>query len=389
MAQLSAAERAKLPDTAFAYVDSKGNRRLPINDASHVRNALARFGRVAFESDAARQRARQRLLAAAKKHGIVPVGFIEAELRVGQSHAAAGRVVLEVAQIKTADELESQLRRALGDPTLSMLSWSSDDESWIDSAGRHVSLPTSSGTRAVTVLEAHGALSTALLHDPAALADADLSEAVLAAIRFVVERQRLEADSPSRRVDFSRLPSGFVTHLFTDIEGSTELLTELTDRYAAVLERVRKAIRQEVRNHGGQPVDTTGDETFSVFEDASAAVLAAVGIQRKLSAGRWPGGIEVRVRIGIHSGEVTVSDSGYVGLSVNTAARAMAAGHGGQILVTASTREALGERAPDGVSFHSLGAHRLKGLRVPVELVQVEADGLPSSFSALRVPIAR
>lgn len=389
MAQLSSAERAKLPDSAFAYVDSKGNRRLPINDASHVRNALARFGQVAFESDAARQRARQRLLSAAKKHGIVPVGFFEAELRVDRTHAAAGRVVLEVAQIRTAAELEAQLRRALGDPRLTMLFWSPDDDSWVDADGRHVELPTTSRARAVVVLEAHGAPSTALVHDPTVLADPDLREAVLAAVRFVVERQRLETETSVLRMDVSRLPTGFVTHLFTDIEGSTELLTQLTDGYAGVLERTRKTIRQEIRRHGGQLVHVIGDETFSVFEDAAASVLCAVEIQRRMVAWRWPGDLDVRVRIGLHSGEVSVSEGGYVGLSVNTAARVMSAGHGGQILITPTTRDAAMSRALEGVVFQSLGAHRLKGLPVPVELLQVEAEGLIDSFRSLRVPPAR
>jgi class 3 adenylate cyclase len=384
VAQLSAADRAKLPDTAFAYVDSKGKRRLPIHDASHVRNALARFGQVAFESEAARQRARKRLLAAAKRHGIVPLGFIDAQLRTDRTHAAAGRVVLEVAQIRTPDELEHQLQRALGDPTLTVLTWSSDRNSWLDGSEVAVELPTGSPSRSVTILESRGEQATALLHDPAVLADPDLSEAVLAAVRFVVERHRLETDPSARRIDPSRLPSGFVTFLFTDMEGSTELLTQLTDRYAAVLERVRKTVRQEVRRHGGHHVDVIGDETYSVFESASAAVDAAVEIQRRLGAGRWPDGLPVRVRVGLHSGDVTVSESGYVGLTVHAAARVMTAGHGGQILTTAATREA----ATDPVRLRSLGTFRLKGISGSVELLQVVADGLLTDFPPLRVPAA-
>ena len=124
MARLSASERAKLPDTAFAYIDSRGERRLPINDAAHVRNALARFDQVSFEHDTARERARERLLLAARRHGIVPVGFITGQLRSARKQAAAGRMVIELGRIETTNELEEELRGALGDPSLALLRWS-------------------------------------------------------------------------------------------------------------------------------------------------------------------------------------------------------------------------------------------------------------------------
>ncbi len=386
MAQLSASERARLPDSAFAYIGSDGKRRLPIHDASHVRNALARFDRVSFESDEARQRARQRLLAAAKKHGIVPLGFIESQLRTDRKHAAAGRVVIEVAQIKSSDELQQQLRRALGDPTLAMLAWSDELDSWVDDAQQPVPLPATSDTRAVTVLQSRGAPSTALVHDPAVLHDADVAEAVLAAIEFVVERQRLER--PARRPDTAHLPTGFVTHLLTDIEGSTELLTQLTDRYADVLAKVRRLIGQEVRRHGGHEVDVRADESFAVFEQADAAIRAAVALQRRIRSSRWPDRLQVRVRAGVHSGEIAWSDGGYVGLSLNTAARVMSAGHGGQILTTPATVATLGEDTASDVGFVSLGPHRLRGIPEPMEILQVEADGLLEEFPRLRAPAA-
>ena len=382
MARLSSAERAQLPDTAFAYVDLSGKRRLPINDASHVRNALARFGRVAFESEAARQKARQRLLAAAKKHGIVPIGFMESELRNAKSHAAAGRVVIEASRIRSSEELEAQLRKALRDPSLRLLVWSADEEAWLDGNAEPVDLPSTTASRLVTRLDVRGLPSVALVHDASVLSDPDVSDAVLSAVRFVVERQRLETD-PSFRIDRARLPVGFLTHMFTDIEGSTELLTELTDRYADVLARVRRVIRQEVRRHQGHAVDVTGDETYSVFENAAAAVEAAVGVQRTLAGVRWPDEVAVRVRVGIHSGEVVLSEGDYVGLAVNTAARVMSVGHGGQILLTPAVRAAM-PRTPDGLTLRSLGAQRLKDIPEPLELLQVEADGLDEAFPPLR-----
>src|SRR5258705_1713203 len=101
MSQLDAKKRAKLPNSAFAYIDSKGRKRLPINDESHVRNALARFNQVAFEDEAARERARKRLLGEAKKYGIVPIGFMTGQLQSRTSEATAGRLLIELGQVAT------------------------------------------------------------------------------------------------------------------------------------------------------------------------------------------------------------------------------------------------------------------------------------------------
>jgi class 3 adenylate cyclase len=262
MPPLGAKERAQLPDRAFAYVDSRGRRRLPIHDAAHVRNALARFGQVAFEDDAARDRARTRLLRAAKKHGIVPIGFIDAELR------------------------------------------------------------------------------------------------------------------PQRR-----LPTGLITFLMSDIEGSTELVRRLGKEYPSMLMRTRRLLRATVRDAGGREVDTRADEFFAVFPVASGAVAAAVTAQRRMEAETWPSGLDVRLRIGLHLGRPALTDAGYVGVAVHAGARVCAAGHGGQIVTSRAVRAAVAKRAgAEVVSFRSLGRWRLQGLPKPEELFQVETPDLPSSF---------
>src|SRR2546423_6723869 len=166
MAKLSSSERAKLPDSAFAYIDSSGRRRLPINDQAHVRNALARFERVRFEDDAARERARKRLLNAAKKYGIVPVGFITGQLRSEGRHAAAGRLVIELGRMGAPGELQQQLRRALRDPTLAVLHWSQAAGSYVDGDGKPTPIPADPEARAITYLERQGRPMTALVHDP-------------------------------------------------------------------------------------------------------------------------------------------------------------------------------------------------------------------------------
>ena len=141
MSQLDAKKRAKLPNSAFAYVDSQGRKRLPINDESHVRNALARFTQVTFEDEAARERARKRLLGAAKKYGIVPIGFMTGQLTSRTSEATAGRLVIELGQVATLGELEQRLRSALRDPTLVLLHWSVSAGGYLDGAGQLAALP--------------------------------------------------------------------------------------------------------------------------------------------------------------------------------------------------------------------------------------------------------
>ncbi|MFL5963144.1 MAG: DUF6582 domain-containing protein [Gaiellaceae bacterium] len=268
MSPLDAKQRASLPDSAFAYIDSQGKRRLPINDAAHVRNALARFNQVVFEDEAARDGARTRLLRAAKKHGVVPIGFVSAQLQ------------------------------------------------------------------------------------------------------------------PQRR-----LPKGQVTFLLTDIEGSTALLARLDDRYPSVIAAVRRAMRSAVQRAGGREVDARADDLFAAFERAPAALEAALAIQRAMRAGPWPEGIDVRVRIGVHSGRPTLTDTGYVGLSVHAAARICYSAHGGQIVVSSAVHSAVLDSLADGVALKSLGAWRFQGLGEPEHLYQVEAADLLADFPPLRAAV--
>jgi class 3 adenylate cyclase len=270
MATLDAKKRASLPNSAFAYVDSKGNRRLPINDEAHVRNALSRFNQVKFESEDARERAFRRLLKAATDYGIAPIGFVTRQLR------------------------------------------------------------------------------------------------------------------EARRADPSDLPSGAVTLLLTDIEGSTLLVQDLGKTYPSVLDRVRTMIRDAVGSHHGYEVDSRADEFFAVFADAGDGVAAAIEIQRAMQEVKWPGGYRVQVRIGLNSGSPAVTDTGYVGLPVNVMARVCNAGHGGQILLTNATREELGMLG-EGIELESLGAFRLQGLPESQTLYQVRAPGLAEEFPPLRV----
>jgi class 3 adenylate cyclase len=246
-----------------------------------VRNALARFDQTAFEDDVARERARQRLLRAAKKYGIVPLGFFDGQLR----------------------------------------------------------------------------------------------------------KERLQTEIKARAKDIASLPRGMVTFLLTDIEGSTGLQRQLGDGYAAVLKDVRALIRKSVGGAGGHEVDARADEFFAVFRQPLRALDAAMGIQRSLTTRQWPGGIEVCVRIGIHTGRTTLSETGYVGIAVPTAARVCSAGHGGQILLSSATRDLLDGNQASGITFRTLGRYALAGLAEPEALFQVYAADLRVKFPKLRATV--
>jgi class 3 adenylate cyclase len=138
----------------------------------------------------------------------------------------------------------------------------------------------------------------------------------------------------------------------------------------------------------GQEVDARADEFFAVFESARAGLEAAVVLQRSLSRKAWPDGLECRVRAGLHSGRPTLTDSGYIGLSVHTAARVSAAAHGGQILISSDTYKAVKGAPPAGVRFRALGKHRLQGIARPEALFQVEANGLLCDFPVPRTASA-
>jgi len=160
----------------------------------------------------------------------------------------------------------------------------------------------------------------------------------------------------------SALPSGTVTFLFTDIEGSTELLRTLADGYAELLRQERGILRETLTGAEGREIDTQGDAFFFSFPRARDAVAGAVTAQRALGEHEWPEGVEVKVRMGLHTGEPTVGDEGYVGLDVVRAARICSAGHGGQILMSETTRALLGDALPDRTTLRDLGLQSLKDL---------------------------
>jgi YVTN family beta-propeller protein len=181
----------------------------------------------------------------------------------------------------------------------------------------------------------------------------------------------------------SELPSGTVTFLFTDIEGSTQLLKRLGARYGDVLAEHQRIIREAALERGGREVDTQGDSFFFAFARANAALGAAVVAQRALAEHDWPDGAPVRVRMGLHTGEPVVGEERYVGMGVHRAARIGAVGHGGQVLLSNATQE-LVENEVEGVSVRELGQYRLKDIERPERLYQLDIEGLETRFPPLR-----
>jgi predicted ATPase/class 3 adenylate cyclase/Tfp pilus assembly protein PilF len=187
----------------------------------------------------------------------------------------------------------------------------------------------------------------------------------------------------------SRLPTGTVTFLFADVEGSTDLLQRLGDApYAVVLAEFRGLLATACA-HGGSAVATEGDGSLFVFERVSDAAAAAIAAQRLLSVHRWPEGIPLRARMGLHTGEAVLIAGDYAGLDVNRAARICGAGHGGQVLVSRATAALLAAHLPEDAGLRDLGPHHLKDLPEPERIFQVVHADLPADFPPLRVPSER
>src|SRR5205085_10978023 len=187
-----------------------------------------------------------------------------------------------------------------------------------------------------------------------------------------------------RRPSMHHLPTGTVTLLFTDIEGSTRLLQQLGERYANVLVEYRDLLRAACQRWHGHEVDTQGDAFFVSFVRSMDALFAAVDVQRTLATHSWPGEVRVSVRMGLHTGEPSVAAEGYVGMDVHYAARLMSAGYGGQVLLSQSTRDLVEHDLPEGVSLRDLGAHRLKDIGYSSHIFQLVIADLPADFPPLK-----
>ena len=189
------------------------------------------------------------------------------------------------------------------------------------------------------------------------------------------------ANPPSNAQD---LPSGTVTFLFTDIEGSTRLLQELGEDYTAIVANHDRLLREVWQTHNGIVVGTEGDAFFVAFSQPTDAVRAVVQAQRTLASHSWVQDVKVRVRMGLHTGEPQIGELGYVGIDVHRAARIAAAAHGGQVLLSEAIYNLVSGELPEGVTVRDLGQHRLKDLRQPKHLYQLIVQGLSADFPPIK-----
>jgi class 3 adenylate cyclase len=187
----------------------------------------------------------------------------------------------------------------------------------------------------------------------------------------------------------SGLPSGTVTFVFSDIEGSTALLKALGDGYGDVLDTHRRLMRTSFHDLGGVEIDTQGDAFFFAFPRARDAVAAAVEAQRLHAVEEWPEDRPVRVRMGLHTGEPAVGSEGYLGIDVVRAARLCTVGRGGQVLLSETTRSLVGGTLPDGVSVHPLGERHLKDIDEPERVFELDIEGAwaPEAEAATADPV--
>ena len=193
-----------------------------------------------------------------------------------------------------------------------------------------------------------------------------------------------QARATPEREDLPDVPRGTVTFLFTDIEGSTRLLEQLREGYATVLSDQRDILRAAFAHSNGLEIDTQGDAFFVAFSRAVDAINCVIEGQQGLVQHAWPQGAAVRVRMGLHTGEPIIGRTGYVGMDVHRAARIAAAGHGGQVLLSQTTRDLIYQDLPPGTSLRALGEHKLKDIRFAQPLYQLDITGLPSEFAPLK-----
>ena len=188
------------------------------------------------------------------------------------------------------------------------------------------------------------------------------------------------SEKPNTPQPHTDLPGGTVTFLFTDIEGSTQLLRRLRGQYTELLAQHHRLLRSSFEKWDGRVVDTQGDAFFVAFPRASDAVEAVVEAQQALAEQGWPGDESVRVRMGLHTGEPWLVEQGYVGMDVHRAARIAHAGHGEQVLLSEITAALVQDELPEGASLLDLGKHQLKDMRRPERILQIVIEGLPADF---------
>ena len=320
---------------------------------------------------------------------VPPLAFLAGVLRTQLDQSAVSRLLVDFGRSPTLADMEDALSRTLHDNSIQLYGWSAGARTWVDDRGVVQTLPKPTESVGVTIVDSDGDPLAASIHDPAIRDEATLLSAATAALRLTLDNKRLLVSVGTQAAQAGNMPRGRVTFLYADIEGSTGLLAALGDDYTDLLLEERRLIRQIVRDHHGFEVDARADEFLAVFVSAAEAAAAALAIDRRLRTQAWPRGFEVRVRIGLHTGEPAWTNEGYVGLDVHRVARIGSAGHGGQVVVSGSTATTIANELPPDAYLSPLGLVQLRGLPQPDDLFQLSSTDLPSDFPSLRLGTER
>jgi class 3 adenylate cyclase len=317
---------------------------------------------------------------------LIPVALGIGFLRSRMARAAVAELVMQAGQRPSIHDLERAVRRTLHDPSARILRWARSPGAYLDTDGAAAEGPQDGGRQLTQIVGTDGPIA-AVEHDPVLAEEGDLLPSVVAAVRIVLENDRLTDSVQAQVEDAARLPRGMVTLMYTDIQGSTELLDQLRERYAGLVGEMRQILRRATREAGGTEIDSRADEYFAAIPDAAQAVHAAIQVQQELATRPWPDGVRLRIRMGLHTGEPDLTDEGYVGMDVHLAARIGSAGNGGQIVASEATREAVRDRLVEA-AFIDVGRYQLKGIPTTTRLYQVSAAGTANEFGPLRAELA-
>lgn len=224
--------------------------------------------------------------------------------------AAVAGLVVGLQGERTPASLERAIAHALHDPAVKLGYWSPAAGTYVDGAGMVLPMPGPGSSLWVTFVERADERLGAIVHDAVLDDDEALLDAVSAAFALAVDRDRLASTVHAQASTARQLPDGPVTFLYSDVQGSTELLGRLGERYALVLAEERRLLRTIIREHGGFEIDSRADEFFAAFPETADPAGAALGIHRRLRDHAWPGGVGVRVRSGLHTGQPQIDRRG-------------------------------------------------------------------------------
>jgi class 3 adenylate cyclase len=305
----------------------------------------------------------------------VPIALAFAFVRFYTARSAMARSLIRLQPGTSLQSIEQVMRTTMAEPDLEVTRWSPLANAYLDDAGRKLDPSAIADDKASLFVERDGEPLALVIHDRAMASDREILEIIADTVRHTTEIAALHDELVARGGDVTRLPRGEVSFLFGDLEGSTRLLNRLGETYKDILETVRSVVRRSATSAGGEVVDIRADDCFLAFQHAPSALAAALDIQHELGSTKLPDDLELRMRIGLHTGSPELTQSGYVGLDLHRAARIMAMSKGGQILASGAFISSLGDQRPAGVRLRALGSFELRGLDEEEQIFEVATSG--------------